>query len=177
MGMLQTIIQEMTDGDGACPTCCGSNNQPQLNQYLRRMSSEEEELVRTDADDELAYSGLIKYVMDNEDPSREGFERLAQGMSCSADDLMERLYDLTRSILTRMGKHNSVPDSDFDRDQLIKGIRAEMEHTRDKLVAKMIAKDHLVEIPDYYDRLEQMERSARVSDMDRAPGYGERGGY
>ena len=40
------------------------------------------------------------------------------------------------------------------------GIRAEMEHTDDPAIAKIIAKDHLVELPDYYSRLKVMEASA-----------------
>ena len=38
-----------------------------------------------------------------------------------------------------------------------------MEHTDDPEVAKSIAKDHLTEISDYYDRLERMESEAKVS--------------
>ena len=41
--------------------------------------------------------------------------------------------------------------------QIKKGIEVEKEHTSDKSVAENIAKDHLVEIPDYYDLLEEME--------------------
>lgn len=51
------------------------------------------------------------------------------------------------------------PDSDFDPEQLRKGIAVEMEHTRDPAVAKQIAKDHLVENAKYYDRLEIMEEA------------------
>lgn len=44
--------------------------------------------------------------------------------------------------------------------QLKKGIQVEMEHTADKNKAKEIAKDHLFEIPDYYSRLDKMEKEA-----------------
>jgi hypothetical protein len=42
--------------------------------------------------------------------------------------------------------------------QLKKGIEIEYEHTKDKAVSTEIALDHLLELPDYYDRLEKMER-------------------
>lgn len=59
------------------------------------------------------------------------------------------------------GFAHGKPDSEFDPDQLEKGIRIELEHTGDIGVAKEIAKDHLVEMPDdYYDRLEEMEEAA-----------------
>lgn len=59
------------------------------------------------------------------------------------------------------GFSEGKPDSEFDPDQLEKGIRVELEHTGDIGVAKEIAKDHLTEMPcDYYDRLEEMEEEA-----------------
>jgi Protein of unknown function (DUF5661) len=44
--------------------------------------------------------------------------------------------------------------------QIKKGIKAEMEHTKDKEKATEIAMDHLTEFPDYYDRLDKMEKTA-----------------
>ena len=38
------------------------------------------------------------------------------------------------------------------------GIKVEMEHTNDPKKAREIAKDHLVELPDYYTRLDKMEK-------------------
>lgn len=60
-----------------------------------------------------------------------------------------------------IGKHCHLPDSYFDPRELALGIRIEMEHTNDRRLAKQIAKDHLVEIPDYYSRLIRMEREAK----------------
>lgn len=51
------------------------------------------------------------------------------------------------------GLASDKPDSDFDPDQLEKGIKVEMEHTNNRTVAKEIAKDHLVEDPHYYTML------------------------
>lgn len=48
---------------------------------------------------------------------------------------------------------------DLDR-QLNMGVKVEMEHTDYPEVAKRIALDHLVEIPDYYTRLNRMEDDA-----------------
>ena len=36
--------------------------------------------------------------------------------------------------------------------QLEKGIEAEMEHTHDRSLSNEIARDHLAEFPDYYDK-------------------------
>lgn len=48
--------------------------------------------------------------------------------------------------------------------QLEKGIKIEMEHTTDRGEAKTIALHHLEEIPDYYDRLNKMEKTAEVKE-------------
>ena len=53
-------------------------------------------------------------------------------------------------------KHN-VPLKQI-LQQLAKGIAVEVEHTLEKPLAREIALDHLAEFPDYYDRLEKMEK-------------------
>lgn len=45
--------------------------------------------------------------------------------------------------------------------QLKMGIDVEMEHVNSRKLAKEIAMDHLVEIPDYYTRLDKMEKEAK----------------
>ena len=44
--------------------------------------------------------------------------------------------------------------------ELDMGTKIEMEHVNSKNLAKEIAMDHLVEIPDYYTRLKKMEKEA-----------------
>jgi hypothetical protein len=46
---------------------------------------------------------------------------------------------------------------DFDYNQLQKGIKIELEHTSDPLIAQEIAMDHLTEDDKYYDKLEIIE--------------------
>lgn len=64
---------------------------------------------------------------------------------------------ISKYLLKKVGKHNDIPDSEFDPKQLAMGIEVELEHTKDRKVAKNIAKDHLSELPDYYTRLKKME--------------------
>lgn len=42
--------------------------------------------------------------------------------------------------------------------ELNKGIKVEIEHVNDEELAKEIAMDHLVEMPNYYTKLEKMEK-------------------
>lgn len=51
------------------------------------------------------------------------------------------------------GRGDYRPDSAFDPQELARGIKVELEHTRDREIAKEIAKDHLIEDPSYYLKL------------------------
>ena len=62
---------------------------------------------------------------------------------------------------SKIGKHNKVPDKKFNKTELKKGEEIEHEHTDSKKIAKKIAKDHLSEIPDYYERLDKMEKKKK----------------
>ena len=57
----------------------------------------------------------------------------------------------------QLAEKHGVPVEMINK-QVDKGTRAEMEHTTDVNTAREIALDHVLEMPDYYDRLEKMER-------------------
>ena len=69
-----------------------------------------------------------------------------------------KLLNKPTPTLKALAKKHDMPLSDMGI-QLNKGIKVELEHTGDRLVAKEIALDHLNELPDYYDRLKKMEKS------------------
>ena len=60
------------------------------------------------------------------------------------------------------GLADNISSTEFDPEELVKGIEVEKEHTVDKELAEEIAKDHLIEIPDYYTRLKKMEEEAKA---------------
>lgn len=55
----------------------------------------------------------------------------------------------------RGGKADKAAPSDFDQQELAKGIKVEREHTKDDALAREIAMDHLKEDPHYYTKLLQ----------------------
>lgn len=61
------------------------------------------------------------------------------------------------------GKGDKAKPSDFDLEQVRKGVEVEMEHTDDPYLALEIAMDHLSEegMGDYYTRLDEMESEAK----------------
>lgn len=54
-------------------------------------------------------------------------------------------------------KREGVTAADVDPEQLRMGTRHELEHTRDRRVARQIALDHLAEDPRYYTHLKKIE--------------------
>lgn len=65
------------------------------------------------------------------------------------------------------GLADSSKIGDFNKEELKKGIRVEIEHTSDAVVALEIAMDHLKEDPEYYSKLEKIENPNNANvDMD-----------
>jgi hypothetical protein len=80
------------------------------------------------------------------------------------EKIMEKYFSMLEQETpskTLIGKHNDIPDSEFDKNELEKGIKIEMEHTDNPEIAKAIAKDHLSECKKYYTFLESMERKCK----------------
>jgi len=83
---------------------------------------------------------------------RECVEEVVKGPS----DVMQKYFE--SSISQKAGDDTTV-----DPEQLRIGIKVEMEHTDDPQIAEKIARDHLMEISDYYTRLIKMEKEALKS--------------
>lgn len=59
------------------------------------------------------------------------------------------------------GEADNLPDREFSPRTLAQGTQHEHEHTDNDQVAKEIAKDHLSEDPDYYKKVEAIEKASR----------------
>jgi Protein of unknown function (DUF5661) len=53
--------------------------------------------------------------------------------------------------------------TNYDLEQLLAGIKVELEHTSNQFIALELAMDHLERIPDYYERLFWLEREAMAA--------------
>jgi hypothetical protein len=60
------------------------------------------------------------------------------------------------------GKADGKSPLDYPVDQIKMGLEVEKEHTDNPLIAIEIATDHLEEFPDYYTRLDAMEKEAKA---------------
>lgn len=162
MSLLKTLVEEINAMDSMGNDISMDGEQPS-----------DDTNNDQDARETAIHSGIVKFLTDNPHPSDEDIHQFADEHNMEPSEMEERIYSLLHALLKGVGKHNDVPDDDFDPEQLQQGIEIEKEHTNNALVAKMIAKDHLSEIPDYYTRLIDMEQGARqpndnFSDSDEA---------
>lgn len=85
---------------------------------------------------------------------------------------MAAIRSFTIEEAERMGKTLGINWDKFDREQFRKGMDVELEHglvdphtnvtNDDPIVTGKIALAHLNEFPDYYTRLERMEKDAHA---------------
>lgn len=78
----------------------------------------------------------------------------------------DKLNAKTLSVAQIAKKHKVSVDA--IKRQLMKGAKVESEHTKDSKMAKEIARDHLGERPDYYEKLDKMEKSKVDKNLEEA---------
>ncbi len=73
----------------------------------------------------------------------------------------------------KSGIGDRTPESALSRRQLALGQKAESEHTNDPRIAREIARDHLTEFPNYYDRLKSFEKRLKKTGFDYDSTFGD----
>lgn len=56
------------------------------------------------------------------------------------------------------GQADNMPDSKFNKKKLRHAQKHEMEHTTNPAIAKEVAKDHMLEDEDYYQKIQKIEK-------------------
>jgi len=106
---------------------------------------------------------LIEFFTKNKNPEDSKVHDLADKLGIDAHELESQVYSILSDIFTA-GMYNDKIKSDpkfkVDPKELAMGIKVEMEHTTNPVIAERIALDHLSEIKDYYTRLKKMEQEA-----------------
>lgn len=72
------------------------------------------------------------------------------------DELDQKPLDVKTLSVEEIASRHEVP-VEYIAKQLEMGIQVELEHTTSEQAAREIALDHLLELPDYYSRLNKME--------------------
>lgn len=107
---------------------------------------------QAEKDKEALLKHNIITFMNTKEVSEDGLERFAKDNGIDITDLYLKIAEIFNDFLYRNY------DFEFDRKQLEKGIEHEYEHTKDREIAKIIALDHIKQIPDYYDKLETFDK-------------------
>ena len=133
-----------------------------LNMRPKKVKIERHEIVLNEQENKMdsVHNKIIKWFMENPYPKDSAIAKLAKEWNMEEPELEEHIYMILSQILSE-GKSKDYKGS-YDPEQIKMGVAVEVEHTPNKLVAEKIAKDHLVEIKDYYTHLKKMEKSAGV---------------
>lgn len=140
-------ISRLNEGDDSYPEGMGKEFAPDTSKYpgqkkkhkSKKIKLKEEETNDGDDQDDDGMSF---------EPKGDEVEQLAQDKEQVGDTLPGGLAD-------------DKSPHEFDPEQISMGIKVEMEHTDDPMTALEIAMDHLAEFPDYYTRLDAMEKEAK----------------
>jgi len=109
---------------------------------------------------------LIDYFTNNLYPKDEKIHELADKLKMEPDDLESEIYSMLTDFFGKGLYNKAEKKANIDSKQLKMGIKVELEHTSCPLIAERIAKDHLQEIPDYYTRLDEMEKEAKKGEKE-----------
>lgn len=108
----------------------------------------------------IAFAWMLVINMDDRaagdrlDPRIEGkFELYRRVIK---DAFQTDIKDFKDSLKGGMADGKAV--TAYDLEELLTGMKFEMEHTSDRFIALELAMDHLERIPDYYTRLRRLER-------------------
>lgn len=77
-------------------------------------------------------------------------------ISMRIDELDKKPLDVKTLTVKEIANKHDVPVEQIERE-LAMGIQVELEHTTSEQAAREIALDHLLELPDYYTKLNKME--------------------
>ena len=116
-------------------------------------------IIEGSTKDDKIYTAIMDFFADNPSPPDDDIHDLAEKLGLDPHDFEAKIYALLGSILgTGKAKEEKFTEKDADPEQLKLGIKVEMEHTKNRAIAKRISLDHLAELPDYYTRLLKMEK-------------------
>ena len=122
-----------------------------------------------EADEKNLKQKIFDFFKKNPKPEDEaGVHKFAEELGMNTHKFEEAIYAVLGSFFgAGFAKRDGFTEKDADPEQLKMGIKVEMEHTSDPLIAKRIALDHLTEIKDYYTRLAKMEKEAGVEESEQ----------
>lgn len=148
-------------------------NSDTMGDYIKYVDAMEQEETKeaTGAASAGGYSGPIFTKEGEETDKIKGGK--SQGMS-----LIDLAKKHTKDKFAKTQSKERIQKMyDHLRSQLSRGVKVEMEHTKDREVAKEIAMDHLFEDPNYYNKLSQIHREGEKVEAKEATTSASVGSY
>lgn len=84
----------------------------------------------------------------------EELHELANRYGIEYDRIVETICDLMQGMLYR---RKEIRKAKIDQKELAMGTKHEMEHTNNKHISEIIARDHLATVPNYYTLLKEID--------------------
>lgn len=103
-------------------------------------------------------ANVVKTSRDERHWKRAKEQAAKQGHAKDYAYIMGIFKRMSKSGAMVGGKADGRKPEDFDAKALAEGTNHELEHTRDRKVAREIAMDHLAEDPRYYEKLSKIEK-------------------
>ena len=104
---------------------------------------------------------IMDFLRVNPNPNDEAIHNLSDELGIETDKFESYVYNILGDVLGYgRALEKGITAKDVDAKQLAMGIKVEMEHTNNKVLASRISLDHLAEHnnSDYYTRLLKMEK-------------------
>lgn len=129
----------------------------------REFDVDKAEWSGTDGNKRIIYLNPILGFPMTMTKSLSAFNALSGGVLVGYQNRKKNIKTLRGKYKRKLygGLADEKPDDVFDPEQLAAGVKVEMEHTNDPAVAREIAKDHLTEDPQYYQKLRKMESKSK----------------
>ena len=101
---------------------------------------------------------VLLFFRENPSAGRQDLLALDTALGVTKEEIENLEFELCKALCSKIGKHVNHGEETVDKDQLEMGIQHEMEHTNDQYIARLIALDHLYEIPDYYTQQSKVNK-------------------
>ncbi len=118
-----------------------------LNNYLNTLNEQDNSNIQ---------KKIIEFFKNNLSPTDKEIHKLSLNLNMDKHKFEEMIYSFLGSFFGAGLSKNFK--GKYNEKELKMGIKVEMEHTTNSLIAEKITKDHLSECSNYYSFLEKMEK-------------------
>lgn len=123
---------------------------------FKKFLTEQERKIALEKDD-MIMGAIIDFFSSSEKPTDKEVHDLADQLGIDEHKLEGKIYELLSDFFNA-GEYKRNPPESIDEEELKKGINVEMKHTDSEAIARKIALDNLAKMPDYYTKLEKIQK-------------------